>query len=64
MEIMERPLARHTLDISGARKSDVGLPGAANNTGDEPCLLHFTLPLQGRERRDTAAFLYLTLSPD
>ena len=54
---MERRLARHTLDISGAlsavaqrakaeRKSDVGLPGAANNTGDDARVL-----ILSRERR-------------
>ncbi len=29
------------------------MPGAANNTGDEACLLHFTLPLQGRVKEET-----------
>jgi len=37
-EIMELPLARHTLDYFEEAKKGVGLPGAANNTGDEACL--------------------------
>ena len=31
--------ARHTLDIFGGTEKEVGLPGAANNTGDDACAL-------------------------
>jgi len=39
-------LARHTLDLFGGRKREVGLPGAANNTGDDARVL-----ILSRERR-------------